>query len=269
MRTHKPASLHIPATDGFALAASLFLSGRRPALGALMIAGAVGNRRQNYTAYAAYMAEKGWDVLTFDYRGIGESAVPWKMSESFTMVDWGEKDIAGVIDWARAHLNPARLVLVGHSIGGQVVGFAPNSDALSGLVGVAAQRGYWPYWPGWRKYGVYLFFGAYVRLSLRIWGRLRLGLAGLEIALQLEKHSLPILDVENMVRHYAYTVQHWLDNFRSSRHQLDPVKYDDRFCRMWEYYLSCGVAAAWASDSALYQVLFCKDAAAPIALHRI
>jgi len=90
-----------------------------------------------------------------------------------------------------------------------------------------------------------------------------------EMALQLEKHRLPILDVENMARHYAYTAQHWLENFRRSRHQLDPVKYDERFCRMWEYYLCCGIAAAWTSDSALYQVLFCKDPAAPITLHRI
>jgi cyclopropane-fatty-acyl-phospholipid synthase len=85
----------------------------------------------------------------------------------------------------------------------------------------------------------------------------------------LEKNRLAILDVENMVRHYAYTVDHWLANFNRNRSKLDPVKYDARFCRMWEYYLCCGVAGALASTSALYQVLFCKDVAAPMALHRV
>ncbi|MGH7174059.1 MAG: class I SAM-dependent methyltransferase, partial [Gemmataceae bacterium] len=90
-----------------------------------------------------------------------------------------------------------------------------------------------------------------------------------EIAQQLEKNSLPILDVENMIRHYAYTAQHWLNNFQENRGRLDASRYDERFCRMWEYYLCAGVAASWASDSALYQVLFCRDAAAPLALHRV
>ncbi len=90
-----------------------------------------------------------------------------------------------------------------------------------------------------------------------------------EMAHHLEQHRLPILDVENLVRHYAYTCQHWLKNFRQNRCQLDSTRYDERFCRMWEYYLCCGVAASWASESALYQVLFCHDAAAPLRLHRV
>jgi cyclopropane-fatty-acyl-phospholipid synthase len=90
-----------------------------------------------------------------------------------------------------------------------------------------------------------------------------------EMAGCLERNSLPILDVENMARHYAHTAQRWLENFRDNRSRIDPVRYDERFCRMWEYYLCAGVAAAWASASALYQVLFCKDPAGPIALHRV
>jgi cyclopropane-fatty-acyl-phospholipid synthase len=90
-----------------------------------------------------------------------------------------------------------------------------------------------------------------------------------EMALHLEQNRLPILDVENMVRHYAHTVGHWLKNFRANRHRLDPVRYNERFGRMWEYYLCCGIAAALASDSALYQVLFGRDAAAPLALQRV
>jgi predicted alpha/beta hydrolase len=179
MHSTRPTPLFIPATDGFTLAASLFPSARSAPVGSLILASAVGNRRHNYTAYAGYMAEQGWDVLTFDYRGVGDSAVPWDEAAAYTLVDWGEKDVAGVIDWARARLTSERLALLGHSIGGQVVGFAPNKNALGALVGVAAQRGYWPYWRGWRKWGVYLFFRVFVPLSVKLCGRLALGFADL------------------------------------------------------------------------------------------
>jgi len=90
-----------------------------------------------------------------------------------------------------------------------------------------------------------------------------------EIAGGLEKHGLAILDVENMIRHYGYTAARWLENFRANRARLDSKRYDESFQRMWEYYLSGAVAAARYSDAALYQVLFTKDYAAPVPLHRV
>jgi cyclopropane-fatty-acyl-phospholipid synthase len=90
-----------------------------------------------------------------------------------------------------------------------------------------------------------------------------------EIAEGLERHGLAILDVENMIRHYGYTAAHWLENFRTRGARLAPERYGETFRRMWEYYLSGAVAAARASDAALYQVLFTKDYAAPMPLHRV
>jgi cyclopropane-fatty-acyl-phospholipid synthase len=90
-----------------------------------------------------------------------------------------------------------------------------------------------------------------------------------EMASGCERHGLAILDVENMVRHYAHTSRRWLDRFRERAHLLDPKRYDASFRRMWEYYLCCCIAGARASDGALYQVLFARDYAAPMPLHRI
>jgi cyclopropane-fatty-acyl-phospholipid synthase len=90
-----------------------------------------------------------------------------------------------------------------------------------------------------------------------------------ELAHCCEQNELAILDVENFIRHYGYTSRHWLNRFRANKHTLDQKKYDARFQRMWEYYLSCAIAAAWASDAALYQVLFARDYAAPMPLHRV
>ena len=90
-----------------------------------------------------------------------------------------------------------------------------------------------------------------------------------ELADGCEQGGLAIRDVENMVRHYGYTARRWLERFRANRHRLDQEKYDARFQRMWEYYLSCAIAGARASESTLYQLLFMKDYAAPMPLHRV
>jgi cyclopropane-fatty-acyl-phospholipid synthase len=90
-----------------------------------------------------------------------------------------------------------------------------------------------------------------------------------ELADCCEQNGLAIHDVENMVRHYRFTAQAWLDRFRANKHGLNQQKYDGRFQRMFEYYLSCATAGAWASDATVYQVLFARDYAAPMALHRV
>lgn len=85
----------------------------------------------------------------------------------------------------------------------------------------------------------------------------------------MEKTGFALLDVENLVRHYALTANGWLERFRENRHLLDTRRYDETFCRMWEYWLAAGVAAARASDAALYQVLFHNDRTRPIPLARV
>jgi cyclopropane-fatty-acyl-phospholipid synthase len=80
---------------------------------------------------------------------------------------------------------------------------------------------------------------------------------------------LAVLDVENIVRHYCYTVLGWLRRCREKRSTLNPARYDRIFQRMWEYYLSCGIAAARASDAAVYQLLFHNDRAGDIPLKRV
>jgi cyclopropane-fatty-acyl-phospholipid synthase len=88
-----------------------------------------------------------------------------------------------------------------------------------------------------------------------------------ELTGQLEKNSLAILDVENMIRHYGYTAQHWLNNFKKNRETL--THYPKEYLNCFEYYLACCVAAAKASDSALYQVLFMKNHTTKIPLKRV
>ncbi len=128
---------------------------------------------------------------------------------------------------------------------------APNGRGLVHTIGCAGHRN--DHDPFIQKY---IFPGS---------GQPRLS----EIASGLERERLAVLDVENIVRHYGHTILRWLANFRRNRGSLDPARHDDRMCRMFEYYFHCGIAAAFAAESAVFQVLFAADAAAPMRLQRV
>jgi cyclopropane-fatty-acyl-phospholipid synthase len=45
-----------------------------------------------------------------------------------------------------------------------------------------------------------------------------------------------VLDIEVLRLHYAKTLQAWADRFEANRDKAQAM-YDERFCRMWEFYL--------------------------------
>ena len=90
-----------------------------------------------------------------------------------------------------------------------------------------------------------------------------------EVAAEVERSGLAIADVENIARHYAWTIRGWLERFQANRGMLDPERYDTRFQRMWEFYLCAGIAAGEASESAVYQVLMHEDVRDPMPLVRV
>ena len=80
-----------------------------------------------------------------------------------------------------------------------------------------------------------------------------------EVVAQLEDHDMAVLDVENLIAHYGPTLRAWTNDFLNNSSGLDANRYDDRFKRMWQYYLECSAAVAFASAGALYQVLFARN----------
>ena len=57
-----------------------------------------------------------------------------------------------------------------------------------------------------------------------------------ETAAAIERAGLWITDVEILRLHYAETLKHWHLRFQGNRDRARAM-YDERFCRMWEYYL--------------------------------
>ena len=62
-----------------------------------------------------------------------------------------------------------------------------------------------------------------------------------EVLAAVEKAGLWVTDIEILRLHYAETLRHWRDRFQSNREEAKKL-YDEKFCRMWEFYLtSCEI----------------------------
>ncbi|CAN5788526.1 cyclopropane-fatty-acyl-phospholipid synthase family protein [soil metagenome] len=74
-----------------------------------------------------------------------------------------------------------------------------------------------------------------------------------EVLAAIEKAGLWVTDIEVLRLHYAETLRHWRQRFHANRERIRRVAgYDERFCRMWEFYL----AACEVSFRYLNQMVF-------------
>jgi predicted alpha/beta hydrolase len=141
------------AADGRMLAGTAWEPARVE--GAVVVASATGVPRRIYAALAVSLAEAGLAVLTFDYRGIGDSRDRSLRSEPARMEDWGRLDLEGALGWMRQQHPRVPLLVLGHSAGGQLIGLAPSARQLAGALTVGAQLGWAGHWP-WPARGLML-----------------------------------------------------------------------------------------------------------------
>ncbi len=74
----------------------------------------------------------------------------------------------------------------------------------------------------------------------------------------VERSQLRITDVEVLRRHYALTLREWSRRFEA---RIEDVRklYDDRFCRMWRYYLTISELSFTAENLAVFQFQLARD----------
>jgi predicted alpha/beta hydrolase len=151
----------IAARDGFLLEGSTFEPDRTGAgFRVVLINSATAVKRSYYRRYAAFLAEEGLAVVTYDYRGVGGSRPGDGATVAARMSEWAEQDAAGVLEWILRRWPDAPVVVVGHSFGGQALGLIPGVDRVTRALLVASQSGYWRHWPGvwrWRTWLLWYF----------------------------------------------------------------------------------------------------------------
>ena len=78
-----------------------------------------------------------------------------------------------------------------------------------------------------------------------------------EIVAAVEASGLWITDIEVLRLHYAETLLAWRRRFEANRANISK-RFDERFCRMWEFYLALSEAAFRHGDHVVYQVQLAK-----------
>lgn len=74
-----------------------------------------------------------------------------------------------------------------------------------------------------------------------------------EVLPAIEKSGLMVTDVEILRLHYAETLKHWRERFLANRDKAKAI-YDERFCRMWEFYLAASEASFRWQDLMVFQI---------------
>jgi cyclopropane-fatty-acyl-phospholipid synthase len=74
-----------------------------------------------------------------------------------------------------------------------------------------------------------------------------------EVIPHIEKAGLVITDIEILRLHYADTLRIWRERFMANRDKAKAI-YDERFCRMWEFYLAASESAFRWQNLMVFQI---------------
>lgn len=78
-----------------------------------------------------------------------------------------------------------------------------------------------------------------------------------EVLLAVERSGLWVTDIEILRLHYAETLRHWQVRFQANRGRIADM-LDERFCRMWEFYLAISEAAFRYGNLMVFQLQLAK-----------
>lgn len=140
----EPQDVTLTTSDGYRLGACLY-----PTQGALkariVMAGATAVPQGFYRRFAQFAAARGFEVLTFDYRGIGQSRPVSLKGFRMKLLDWARQDLTAAVDFMSR--GDAPLYVTGHSFGGHAFGLLPNHKKVSGFYVFGTGAGWHGYMP--------------------------------------------------------------------------------------------------------------------------
>ncbi len=144
--------IRVTCGDGFVLGGHLWAPDDDTATARVIIVNAAtGVLAKYYHRYAMFLAENGFHVITYDYRGIGESRPERLRGMRCRWQDWGRKDFDAVIGHVRSRWPDAEIQVVGHSVGGVVPLWATRSTEISRMLTVGGQYNWWRDWAPWAR----------------------------------------------------------------------------------------------------------------------
>lgn len=140
--------ISIPA-QGATLNGTLYTPPTAPKA-AIVLHGATGVPQRYYRHFANWLISQGYACLTYDYRDFGASATGHPKQSATCMADWGLYDQPAAQAALQAQLPDAPLWVVGHSLGGFMLPFHPDTADIARVITVASGAAHvadhpWPY----------------------------------------------------------------------------------------------------------------------------
>jgi cyclopropane-fatty-acyl-phospholipid synthase len=78
-----------------------------------------------------------------------------------------------------------------------------------------------------------------------------------EVLESIERAGLYVTDIEVLRLHYADTLKAWRERFNARRDEARAL-YDERFCRMWDFYLAGSEASFRVAGNFIFQIQIAK-----------
>ena len=85
----------------------------------VLIVSAMAVEQEYYEPFAQWLAEQGYFVATFDYRGIGRSRKGLLRRVAADVVTWAREDTGAMVDFVAQQIGEPPLLWVGHSSAGR------------------------------------------------------------------------------------------------------------------------------------------------------
>lgn len=191
----KYTDLRIDTPLGHSLSCTYF-NPEKPIHKSIIISSATGVLQHYYYKFASYFSGLGYNVYTFDYNGIGKSnsSISQLKQNSNDLKAWGQNDQASIINYVKSKNPRHKIIVITHSIGGQILAFNKRISEIDTIVTIASQSGYWKLWKGYERFRMFTFWYILIPIFTTFFGYFPAKKIGL---------------FENLPKHMVYQWQRW------------------------------------------------------------
>ncbi|MBW1297235.1 alpha/beta hydrolase family protein [Aquimarina litoralis] len=162
-------SFSIPSTDNYPISVHEFVP-KSSNQKTVVFAPAVAVPQKFYFNTAEYLAEKGCNVFTFDYRSIGSSnSKNIRSLKNHGFFSWA-MDFKAVSKYVKEKFPDNTQFMIGHSYGGNSVGFSDAFQYYDKYLTIGSQFGFYKHFTPKMRFLIYLNFKFFVPITTAILG---------------------------------------------------------------------------------------------------
>lgn len=147
-------TFEVPCTDGVKLNGKLFIPAQPKAV--IQFNCGTATPMKFYVPFIEYLTENDYLCCLWNYRG-SEQSNELKGCD-YRYLDYGTKDMPAIKNFLNNKFPELPLIIIGHSTGGQQIGFMENLDNVKGNINFATSAGYYPNMPFGYRMKAYFFF---------------------------------------------------------------------------------------------------------------